>query len=111
MTGVVPTRPNLAPRIKSLGWRPTCSPPSRPRRAATGGGLRPVLTAAVRDATLSPGRDEETAPPAEQTNCARNQTFLQNFPDATHVRSVCEPCSWLRLGVPGGRPSYSDSTK
>jgi hypothetical protein len=34
-----------------------CSPPSRPLRAASGGGLRPVLTAAARDATLSIGRD------------------------------------------------------
>ena len=29
-----------------------CSPPSRPLRAASGGGLRPVLTAAVRGALL-----------------------------------------------------------
>ena len=52
MTLIVLTRPNLAP----------CSPPSRPLRAAYGGGLRPVLTAAVRGVTLNLGRDEETAP-------------------------------------------------
>ena len=73
MTGMVPTRSSLAP----------CSPPSRPLRAAFGGGLRPVLTAAVRGATLSAGRDEETVPSVEQRNCTRYRTFLQNFPDTT----------------------------
>src|SRR5215831_18871048 len=83
MTGIVPIRPSLAP----------CSPLSRPLRAASGGGLRPVLTAAVRGVTLDLGRDEETAPPVEQRNYACCQTYLQNSPDATrkrpsHVRSV-----------------------
>jgi len=73
MTGIVPIRPSLAP----------CSPLSRPLRAASGGGLRPVLTAAVRGVTLDLGRDEETAPPVEQRNYARCQTFLQNSLDAT----------------------------
>jgi hypothetical protein len=73
MTGIVPIRPSLAP----------CSPLSRPLRAASGGGLRPVLTAAVRGVTLDLGRDEETAPPVEQRNYARCQTYLQNSPDAT----------------------------
>jgi len=73
MTGIVPTRPSLAP----------CSPPSRPLRAASGGGLWPVLTVAVRGVTLNLGRDEETAPGVEQRNYARCQTFLQNSPDAT----------------------------
>src|SRR5690348_14245859 len=48
---LVPTRASLAP----------CSPPSRSLRAAFGGGLRPTLTAAARDADQSAGRDEETA--------------------------------------------------
>src|SRR5216683_2945967 len=37
-----------------------CSPRSRPRCAAFGGGLRPVLTTAVRGALGNPGRDGET---------------------------------------------------
>jgi hypothetical protein len=69
----VPTCPSLAP----------CSPPSRPLRAAYGGGLRPVLTAAARGATLIAGRDEETAPSVEQRNCTRYQILLQNFLDTT----------------------------
>ena len=76
MISVVPTRPSPAP----------CSPPSRPRRAASGGGLRPVLTAAARGATLTSGRDEETASAIEQRNFARYRIFLQNFPDTTAVR-------------------------
>jgi transposase len=44
------------------GWSLTpCSPPSRPLRAACGGGLRPVLTAAARGALRKSGRDGETA--------------------------------------------------
>jgi len=78
MTGIVPTRPSLAP----------CSPPSRPLRAASGGGLWPVLTVAVRGVTLNLGRDEETAPGVEQRNYARCQTFLQNSPDATFLSSI-----------------------
>lgn len=39
--------------------------PSRPRHAAHGGGLRPVLTAAVRNATLSTGRDRGNGPFAQ----------------------------------------------
>ena len=62
MTGIVRTRPSLAP----------CSPPSRPLRAACGGGLRPVLTAAVRGVTLNLGRDEETTPRAEQRTGRRS---------------------------------------
>jgi hypothetical protein len=46
-------------------------------------GLRPVLTAAARGATLIAGRDEETAPSVEQRNCTRYQIILQNFPDTT----------------------------
>ena len=64
MTGIVPIRPSLAP----------CSPLSRPRRAASGGGLRPVLTAAARGVTLNLGRDEETAAGVEQRNYACCQT-------------------------------------
>src|SRR5215469_12745680 len=79
----IPTCPSLAP----------CSPPSRPLRAASGGGLRPVLTAAARGATLTAGRDEETVPPVEQRNCTRCRTFLQNSPHTTHkpirARSAC----------------------
>jgi hypothetical protein len=48
----VPTPASLAP----------CSPPSRPLRAALGGGLRPVLTAAARAALRNSGRDGETVP-------------------------------------------------
>jgi hypothetical protein len=47
----IPTTASLAP----------CSPPSRPLRGASGGGLRPVLTAAARAAVRSSGRDGETA--------------------------------------------------
>jgi hypothetical protein len=57
----------------SSGWygmilRPTCpifapcSPWSSTLRAASGGGLRPCLTNAARDARTISGRDEETAP-------------------------------------------------
>ena len=51
-TDGAPTWPSLAP----------CLPPSRTLRAASGGGLRPSLTAAAPDARGNPGRDEETAP-------------------------------------------------
>ena len=47
-----PAYPSLAP----------CSPPSMTLRAASGGRLRPSLTAAARGALLTPGRDGETAP-------------------------------------------------
>ena len=69
----VPTCPSVAP----------CAPPSRPLRAASGGGVRPVLTAAARGATLNAGRDEETAPSVEQRNCTRYLIILQNFSDTT----------------------------
>jgi hypothetical protein len=39
-----------------------CSQPSRPLRAASGGGLRPVLTSAARGPLRWFGRDGETAP-------------------------------------------------
>ena len=69
MTGIVRTRSSLAP----------CSPPSRPLRAAGGGGLRPVLTAAVRGVTLNLGRDEETTPRVEQRNYARLPDLFAEF--------------------------------
>src|ERR1700730_1971715 len=53
---LVPTRASLAP----------CSPPSRSLRAASGGGLRPTLTAAARGARQSAGRDKETATPSNK---------------------------------------------
>ena len=82
MTRFVPTRPSLTP----------CSPPSRPLRAASGGGLRLVLTSAARGLTLNSGRDEETASLVEQRNSTRYQTLLQNFPDTTLT-----PIRWLAL--------------
>ena len=39
-----------------------CAPPSRPLRAGCADGLRPVLTAAVRDADHDIGRGGETVP-------------------------------------------------
>ena len=48
---LIPTCPRMAP----------CSPPSSTLRAASGGGLRPCLTAAARVAWKASGRDEETA--------------------------------------------------
>src|SRR5712675_2400170 len=51
MTNGRPCDPSLAP----------CSRSSRPLRAASGGGLRPALTSAVRAAPSNRGRDEETA--------------------------------------------------
>ena len=100
MISVVPTRPSPAP----------CSPPSRPRRAASGGGLRPVLTAAARGATLTSGRDEETASAIEQRNFARYRIFLQNFPDTT--KNGCRPPAALtktRQNLSHTRARLSDS--
>src|SRR6516164_4000312 len=54
-----PTLPNLAP----------CSPLSRPLRAACGGGLRPVLTAAARDTTLIPGSGRRNGFFGRTKNC------------------------------------------
>jgi len=77
--GIVPTGPNLAP------W----SPLSRPLLAACGGGLRPVLTAAVRGVTLNLGRDEETAPRVQQRNYARCQTFFAAFSRRSSIERIC----------------------
>src|SRR5437016_5762621 len=47
--------------LPTLGSMAPCSPPSRPLRAGSAGGLRPVLTAAVRGAGCGiAGRDGET---------------------------------------------------
>jgi hypothetical protein len=58
-------------------------------RAACGGGPGtrpgPVLTVAVRGATLIADRDEERFPSVEQRNGTRCRTFLQNFPHATQA--------------------------
>src|SRR5438552_18625634 len=51
--------PDAPPDHHSLA---PCSPPSRPLRAASGGGLRPALTAAARGAIRNRGRDGETVP-------------------------------------------------
>jgi len=59
----------LVKRKSAIGWFladpalrvASCSPRSRALRAACGGGLRQSLTAAVRAARASAGRDEETA--------------------------------------------------
>ena len=60
-----------------------CSQPSTPIRAACSGGLRPALTAAVRGALRSLGRDGET--PFSRTkkhHCSSGSAILQNL---THV--------------------------
>ena len=61
----------------SLGGRtpasirlPSCSPASRPLRAGFAGGLRPVLTQAVRDGVADIGRDGET--PLDRTQKHRH---------------------------------------
>ena len=69
-------RPSLAP----------CSPPSRPLRAACGGGLRPVLTAAVRGGTLNLGRDEETTPGSNKETTLAARPFLQTQLGGAGVR-------------------------
>src|SRR6266478_7840158 len=47
--------------LPTLGSMAPCSPPSRPLRAGSAGGLRPVLTTAVRGAGCGiAGRDGET---------------------------------------------------
>src|SRR5438552_17303618 len=51
--------PDAPPDHHSLA---PCSPPSRPLRAASGGGLRPALTAAARGAIRNRGQDGETVP-------------------------------------------------
>ena len=101
MTSTVPTCPSLAP----------CSPPSRPLRAASGGGLRPVLTAAARGATLSAGRDEETAPSVEPRNCTRYHTILQNFPHTTRRGQHYAPATAPALATrcPRSGPSVLSS--
>lgn len=84
MTGMVPTCPSLAP----------CSPPSRPLRAASGGGPRPVLTAAARGAIPNPGRDEETAPSGRTKKRLWLVDLLHKFPQP----------NWL-IRHPGRTPS------
>jgi putative transposase len=49
---------------------PSCSPASRPHRAGFAGGLRPVLTQAVRDGRDEDGRDGET--PLDRTEKRRH---------------------------------------
>jgi hypothetical protein len=51
-----------------------CSPPSRPLRAASGGGLRPALTAAARGAIRNRGRDGETVPQSNRETAEQKQT-------------------------------------
>ncbi len=87
----VPTCPILAP----------CSPPSRPLRAAFGGGLRPVLTAAARGATANPGRDEENGPLR-----SNKETALATHTFATsrqHNRLIANPVG----PAPAGHPARS----
>lgn len=50
----------LAGRTPASISLPSCSPASRPLRAACGGGLRPVLTQAALGASETAGRDGET---------------------------------------------------
>src|SRR3974390_3448210 len=60
--------------LPTWGSMAPCSPPSRPLRAGGAGGLRPVLTAAVRGAGCSiAGRDGETVS-VEQRNRAQGLT-------------------------------------
>ena len=87
----VPTCPSLAP----------CSPPSRPLRAASGGGLRPVLTAAARGATANPGRDEETAPLRSNKETALATTSLAQL--RQHNRLIANPVG----PAPAGHPATS----
>jgi hypothetical protein len=61
-----PTRLSLA----------SCSLPSSTLRAGYAGGLRPCLTAAVRDAVAVPGRGRETILSVEQRNTQRGGQFL-----------------------------------
>ena len=53
--------PGLIEPTTGLLRLPPCSPGSTPLRAASGGGLWPGLTQAVRDGATSHGRDGETA--------------------------------------------------
>ena len=87
----VPTCLSLAP----------CSPPSRPLRAASGGGLRPVLTAAARGATANPGRDEETAPSGRTKKLHSPPHLLAQF--RQHNRLIANPIG----PAPAGHPARS----
>ena len=100
MTGIVRTRPSLAP----------CSPPSRPLRAADGGGLRPVLTAAVRGVTLNLVRDEETIPSAGRTKKLRSLPDLFAACQARRTRRHVMPGKQkgLRIKVIGQQPDLFD---
>src|ERR1700690_3439434 len=64
MTPMAPPDPNsIAP----------CSPPSRPLRAASGGGLRPALTAAARGGAWDRGRGGETGPRSNRETVEQKQ--------------------------------------
>jgi hypothetical protein len=60
-----------------------CSGPSRPLRAAFGGGLRPVVTAPVRGAFRNHGRDGETALNRTEKHCLTKAT--PNLQNLTHT--------------------------
>jgi hypothetical protein len=62
-----PANPSMAP----------CSRPSTPLRAAYRGGLRPVLTATARGASLELGRDGET--PFNRTKKLAKGEAIESF--------------------------------
>ena len=78
---VAPASPRLA----------SCSPPSRTLRAACGGGLRPSLTAAARDAHIASGRGGKTPlqpnrKPLIEDTCWRTTHALHNQDIFTRYR-------------------------
>jgi hypothetical protein len=75
-----------SPRLAS------CSPPSRTLRAACGGGLRPSLTAAARDALIASGEGGKTPQPNRKTltdeTCCRTTHALHNQDIFTRYRQL-----------------------
>src|ERR1700742_2870179 len=72
-------------RVPALTRMVPRSPPSRTRRAACGGGLRPSLTAPTPDTHALSGRGEETAPISRTKKHHRQKPkqLLHSLTDAT----------------------------
>jgi hypothetical protein len=83
-----------------------CSTPSRPLRAAFGGGLRPALTASARGARQAPGRDEGMVRPAEQrddhkamTNCRSDRSCAPHPFKPLDNRIPMQGSAWVAFFV------------
>jgi hypothetical protein len=86
----------------------SCSPPSRPLRAASGGGLRPALTAVARDASSDGVRHREKHQRPRRSN-------LHNLTDTTGnavaYRQDAIPAQIAEQRVPLGRFCRVDRQK